>query len=214
MAKRPKGKSRSAARTSKAPLTVTRPELLEGGSDRKFRLLINGLFALFSAASTIRDGYASCLGLAGPQYTIMLCIRHLESDGDVNVSTIAEHTRMSGSFITVETSKLKEAGLLTKSRMSDDRRMVTVSLTAKGNALLDSIAKMRCQVNNVQFGCLSAAEFQMLVPLVQRLVDSGERAVALLKLIRNHDQFNKGIPGLEEFISSALQPRRASRDYA
>jgi len=110
MAKRAKGKARPAARRSNPPLTVSRPELLEGGSDRKFRLLINGLFALFSTASSVRDGYAECLGLAGPQYTIMLCIRHLEADGVVNVSTIAEHTRMSGSFITVETSKLKEAG--------------------------------------------------------------------------------------------------------
>jgi DNA-binding MarR family transcriptional regulator len=207
MAKRAKGRARPGARRSNPPLTVSRPELLEGGSDRKFRLLINGLFALFSTTSSVRDGYAECLGLAGPQYTIMLCIRHLEADGVVNVSTIAEHTRMSGSFITVETSKLKEAGLLTKSRMADDRRMVTVSLTAKGNALLDSIAKMRCQVNNVQFGCLTAAEFQTLVPLVQRLVESGERAVALLKMLRHHDQPNSAIPGLEEFISSTMTSR-------
>ncbi len=194
-----------------APMTVSLPELLDNGSDRKFRDLINSLFALFATTTSIRDGYADCLGLAGPQYMILLGIRHLERDGPVYVNTIAEHTRLSGSFITVETNKLKALGLLQKIRGASDRRTVRVSLTEQGNDLLDSIAEMRRQVNNVQFGCLSAEEFQMLVPLVRRLLESGERAKALLEFLRSQDRPATAIAGLEGLVAGAIQPQRTAR---
>lgn len=185
--------------------------MLEGGSDRKFRDLINGLFALFATTTSIRDGYAACLGVHGPQYMIMMGTRHLEAEGPVYVSTIAEHTRLIGSFVTVETNKLKNKGLVQKTRGSADRRMVRVSLTDRGNELLDSIAEMRQQVNNVQFGCLTEEEFQAFVPLVQRLLDSGERALALLQFLKSQDQPVQSITGLEALVAGAIQPRRPDR---
>jgi DNA-binding MarR family transcriptional regulator len=124
------------------------------------------------------------------------------------VSTIAEHTRLSGSFVTVETNKLKSMGLLQKVRGSSDRRTVRVMLTDKGNELLDSIAEMRRQVNNVQFGCLTAEEFQMLVPLVKRLLDSGERALALLEFLKSQNRPVSSINGLEALVAGAIQPAK------
>ena len=50
-----------------------------------------------------------------------------------------------------------------------------------------SYSSLRQRVNNVQFGCLSREEFQMLVPLIERLVQSGERALALLNYLKAHD---------------------------
>ena len=76
---------------------------------------------------------------------------------------------------------------MAKARGDEDRRKVTISLTEKGAELLDSIAPLRQRVNDVQFGCLSREEFQMLVPLVERLVQSGERALALLEYLKSHD---------------------------
>jgi DNA-binding MarR family transcriptional regulator len=170
------------------PPTVARPELLAAdGSDRDFRRLVEGLLPFLGIHTSIRDGYASLLGLAGPQYTILLCIRNLEGGGPVNVTTIANTLRTSGSFITAETNALEQKGLVVKARGDEDRRKVTLSLTAKGAELLDSIAPLRQRVNDVQFGCLSRQEFQMLVPLIERLVQSGERALALLNYLKSHD---------------------------
>lgn len=167
--------------------TVSRPELLSDGSDSDFRRLVEGLFPFLGIHTAIRDGYASLLDLPGPQYTILLCIRKLESGGPVNVTAIASTLRISGSFITAETNALEKKGLVAKARGDDDRRKVTISLTEKGAELLDSIAPLRQRVNDVQFGCLSREEFQMLVPLIERLVQSGERALALLNYLRSHD---------------------------
>lgn len=176
----------AAARPGKAPLTVSRGELLVDGSDAQFRLLVQRLLTFLSIHAAIRDGYASPLKMTGQQYTILLCIRHLCDAGSVNIRTVADHLRLSSSYVTVETKTLEQGGLVYKERGIDDRRMVSLSLTPKAIALLDSIAALRQQVNDVQFGCLSRAEFQMLVPLVERLVQSGERALALQSYLRAH----------------------------
>jgi DNA-binding MarR family transcriptional regulator len=167
------------------PPTVSRPELLApDGSDRDFRRLVEGLLPFLGIHTAIRDGYASLLGLPGPQYTILLCIRNLESAGPVNVTAVANRLRTSGSFITAETNSLEKKGFVAKTRGDEDRRKVTISLTDSGIQLLDSIAALRQRVNDVQFGCLSHEEFRMLVPIIERLVQSGERALALLDYLK------------------------------
>lgn len=184
-------------RLAKAPLTTSREELLVNWSDRNFRVLVEGLLTFSAIHSAIRDGYSSLLDLTGPRYTILLCIRNLSDDGPVNIRTVADHLRLSGSYITVETKALEQIGLVSKERGSDDRRMVSLTLSPKGVALLDSIATLRRQINDVEFGCLSKAEFQLLVPLVERLVQSGERALALQNYLRAHgmDALDESVPG-------------------
>jgi DNA-binding MarR family transcriptional regulator len=176
----------ATARPARAPLTVSREELLVDGSDAQFRLLVQRLLTFLSIHVAIRDGYASLLNVTGQQYTILLCIRHLCDKGPVNIRTVADRLRLSSSYVTVETKTLEQNGLVYKERGTDDRRTVSLSLTQKAVALLDSIAPLRRQVNDVQFGCLSSAEFQQLVPLVERLVQSGERALALQGYLRAH----------------------------
>lgn len=176
----------ATAGPAKAPLTVSKKELLIDGSDAHFRLLVQRLLTFFSIHVAIRDGYASLLNVTGQQYTILLWIRHLCAKGSVNVRTVADHLRLSSSYVTVETKTLEQAGLVSKDRGTDDRRTVSLSLTPKAVALIDSIAALRRQVNDVEFGCLSEVEFRQLVPLVERLVQSGERALALQGYLRTH----------------------------
>jgi DNA-binding MarR family transcriptional regulator len=175
------------ARKDSSRPTVSRPELLIDGSDSDFRRLVEGLFPLLSIHTAIRDGYASLIGLPGPQYTILLCIRNLERAGAVNVTMVAGALRQSGSFITAETNALEKKGLVEKARDDADRRKVAISLTRYGAELLDSIATLRQRVNDVQFHCLSREEFRMLVPLIERLVRSGEQALALLDYLKSHE---------------------------
>ncbi len=171
-----------------APLTVLRPELLVDGSDSEFRRLVHGLFAFLAVHTAIRDGYAGIIGVGGPQYTILLCIRQLDESEQVSVRTIADHLRLTGSFITVETNKLEKMGLVYKRRQTNDRRMVSLSLTPQGNELLDSIAPLRQQVNGLQFGTLTREEFRDAVPLVYRLIESGEHALALLGFLSHRKE--------------------------
>jgi len=197
--KKPQRKSSRAARAAGAPLTVSREELLVEGSDRTFRTLVQGLLRFSAIHAAIRDGYASLLKLTGQQYTLLLCIRLLCDAGTVNIRTIADHLRVSGSYITVETKALEQLELVQRERSSQDRRLVSLSLTPRGMALLDSIASLRQRVNDVEFGCLSKQEFKLLVPLVERLVQSGERALALQHYLSAH--------GMDEGV---LDPREVA----
>ncbi|MCZ7564948.1 MAG: MarR family transcriptional regulator [Burkholderiales bacterium] len=185
-AKASRATATATAGPAKAPLTVSREELLVDRGDAQFRLLVQRLLTFLSIHVAIRDGYASLLDVTGQQYTILLCIRNLCARGSVNIRTVADHLRLSSSYVTVETKTLEQGGLVFKERGTDDRRTVSLSLTPKAVALIDSIAALRRQVNDVQFGCLSRAEFLQLVPLVERLVQSGERALALQSYLRAH----------------------------
>jgi hypothetical protein len=139
---------------SRFPLTISRPELLVGGNDRDFRHLVHALFGFFARHERIRAGHAKRIGLAGIEYTVLISIGHLSTDGDVSVKRVADHLHLSGAFI-------------------------TSTVSAKGNALLERLAPSQRQVNDVEFGCLSREEFRFLIDVTDRLIASGDRAVAL-----------------------------------
>ena len=58
-----------------------------------------------------------------------------------------------------------------------------LEISEKGWALLAELAPVQRQVNDVQFGCLSAKEFTSLVDMIERLVTSSEQAMALQRYL-------------------------------
>jgi DNA-binding MarR family transcriptional regulator len=161
------------------PLTTSRPELLSDGRDREFRHLVHALFGFAAHHEHIRAGHGKAIGLAGIEYTVLISIAHLALDGDVNVKTVADHLYLSGAFITAVTQRLVKLGMIHKRIDSGDRRRVTLTVSNKGRAALERLAPIQRQVNDVEFGCLSHEEFAMLTSIVDRLIESGARAVAL-----------------------------------
>src|SRR5690242_18239293 len=99
-------RKRRAPMRPAAPLTVSRPELLPGGTDAEFRVLVHGLLAFSSRLESVRAGLARCIGLTPIQYTILISVAHLETSGGVSVKQLAGHLQLSGAFITIETGKL------------------------------------------------------------------------------------------------------------
>lgn len=161
------------------PLTTSRAELLIAGSDREFRHLVHGLFGFAAHHERIRAGHAKMIGLAGIDYTVLIAIAHLSQDGDVNVKTVAGHLYLSGAFITVVVGRLVARGFVLKRIDTGDRRRVTLRVSGKGCSALEKLAPTQRQVNDVEFGTLSREEFQALTCIVDRLIESGARAVAL-----------------------------------
>ncbi len=161
------------------PLTTSRPELLSGGRDRQFRHLIHALFGFAAHHERIRAGHAKVIGLAGIEYTVLISIAHLSQDGDVNVKTVADHLYLSGAFITAVAGRLLKLGLIDKRTDAGDRRRVTLTVSAQGRAALERLAPIQRKVNDVEFGSLSREEFERLTGIVERLIESGARAVAL-----------------------------------
>ena len=167
------------ATTEAAPLTISRPELLAEGSDRQFRRLVDDIFAFAARHQAVRDGHASRIGLSGPEYTMLVGLRHLEDEEAVGVKRLADHFRVSGSFVTTVVGKLIRRGLVAKQPDHADGRRVRLHVTRAGNDLLARLAPVQRRVNDVQFGCLSGEDFRLLLDLLARLIASGDQAIAL-----------------------------------
>jgi DNA-binding MarR family transcriptional regulator len=162
------------------PLTISRPEMLVEGSDRHFRRLVHNLFGFLARHEAVRAGHGARIGLVGIEYTVLISIRHLSAEeGDVSVNRIADHLHLSGAFVTTVTNRLLERGLIHKSPDPADRRRVKLEVSDQGDALLAQLAPVQRQVNNVQFGCLSASDFRQLLDMTERLIESGNQAVRL-----------------------------------
>ena len=175
------GLAAKPARASQSfiPLTTSRPELLEEGRDRQFRHLVHALFGFAAHHERIRSGHGKAIGLAGIEYTVLISIAHLAVDGDVNVKTVADHLYLSGAFITAVTQRLLKLGMIHKKIDAADRRRVTLTISNKGRIALERLAPIQRQVNDLEFSCLSHEEFALLTGIVDRLIDSGAKAVAL-----------------------------------
>ncbi len=169
------------------PLTISRPELLVGGSDREFRELVHGLFGFLARHEQIRAGHARTIGLAGIEYTVLISIAHLSTEGDVSVKRVADHLHLSGAFITSTVRRLVQLGVIHKRTDARDRRRVTLTVSAKGTALLERLAPRQRRVNDVEFGCLTREEFRFLREIVDRLIECGDRAVALQAYLAAHE---------------------------
>lgn len=167
----------------RAALTTSRPELLVDGSDTQFRRLVHSLFGFLVRHQTLREGHAAAIGLAGIEFTTLISIRHLSAQGDVHVRAVADHLHLSGAFVTTVTNKLEGRGLITKTSQPEDRRRISLMVTPHGAELLERLAPTQQQINDVQFGVLSAREFHQLLDTVQRLVESSDRAIALQRYL-------------------------------
>jgi MarR family transcriptional regulator, organic hydroperoxide resistance regulator len=186
-------KAGGVAGRPRLPLTVSRPELLIDGSDQLYRQLVHGLLSLAALHEAIRDGIAAHLELGGVQHTILQSIRHLGTGQRVAVRDVADHLGLSGSFITMETARLQDMGLLEKRQSTTDRRKVSLVLTKKGVALFEKIAPLQQTIGDLQFGCLSARQFRELVPVVMRLVETSREALFLLHYVKHSDSSHRNL---------------------
>jgi len=163
-----------------APLTASRAELLSRGSDADFRTLVHSMLAFSTRLESVRAGFARLVGLTPIQYTMLISVSHLESDGAVSVNMLADHLQLSGAFVTIETGKLLRKGLLTKEPDSGDRRRVSLKTTPTARALLESLSPTQVAVNDVLFDFLDASGFRQLLKMARQMPSSANRALSLL----------------------------------
>src|SRR5947209_20625139 len=90
---------------SSLPPTVSRPALLEQGSDEAFRGLIHDLIAYGHRLDACRDAFAAIVGVSGVQYEILMLVSRAEA---LSIGEVAVRLHRSGAFITTEATKRPE----------------------------------------------------------------------------------------------------------
>ena len=164
----------------KAAPTTTRKEFLLNRSDLAFRQMVHDSLAFSARLEAIRDGYARLIGLTGVQYTILISIYHLQYERNVSVSLVADHLHLSGAFITNEINKLVGMGLIEKSSDPEDGRRLVLRTTREAQKRLARLAEVQAEVNDEHFAPLAHGDFDTFRRLVGELVESTDRALALL----------------------------------
>jgi DNA-binding MarR family transcriptional regulator len=173
------------------PLTTSRQDLLLDGTDLQFRRLVHNLFAFFARHDQIRSGHAKYIGLAGTEYTVLISIAHLSGRNAVNIKTVGSHLHVSGAFVTSVVRRLRERGLVEKRTDSGDRRRVTLTVTEAGYRLLERLAPVQRQVNDVEFDSISTGEFAKLLDILDRLIESSNRALSLQHYLLSESEFEQ-----------------------
>ncbi len=162
------------------PATVSRPALLAGGSDEAFRGLIHDLIAYGHRLDACRDAFAAIVGISGAQYEILMLVSRAEG---LSIGEVAARLHRSGAFITIEANKLIARGILEKASDPADGRRVLLRSNASSLQLLKRLAPFQVRINDVLFERLDAKRYRQLRALARDLVESGDRAVAMLGLL-------------------------------
>jgi MarR family transcriptional regulator, organic hydroperoxide resistance regulator len=167
------------------PPTATSPALLEKGSDRRFRTLVNDLFTISSRMEVVRAHLGRRMGISGPQYSLLIAVAHLQGVRGVSVGAVAQAMHVSSAFIAAETGKMAKLGLLLKRANPDDRRGVLISLAPAGRLKLNRVSAEIRAINDLFFGTLDAASFAALSAAAQALVAGSGRAVHYVKAVES-----------------------------
>lgn len=169
------------------PATVTRPELLDGDSDQRFRRLVTDLLSVASRMQVVREHYGKRMGVSGQQYSILVAVAHLQGKHGIAAGALAQALHVSGAFVTAETGKLLRRNLLVKRVNPLDRRGVLLSISPAGRLKLDRLLAEIRAVNDLFFGALDGEAFSALCNAVSVLVENSDKAV-------RHIASAKGVP--------------------
>jgi DNA-binding MarR family transcriptional regulator len=166
------------------PPTVSRPELLEDGNDRRLRQLVYDLFVLSAHMDSIRRHLGGLVGLTPPQYSIVIVVAQFQENGGASVGAVAVHLHVTSAFVATETSKLIRKGFLMKRPNPVDRRGVLLTLSREAEETIRSLAPHLRTINDRFFGSLDRDQFRLLSEAATKLVEGAASAVEWLPAAR------------------------------
>jgi DNA-binding MarR family transcriptional regulator len=122
-------------------------------------------------AAVLADAFEQVLkpaGITGPQYNVLRILRGAEPDGlcrnelrDRMITRMPDMTRL--------LDRMEDAGLVTRARDGDDRRLVSTHITPRGRRVLDDLDAAVAREHRRRLGHLGADQLQTLIDLLTQL---------------------------------------------
>ena len=143
---------------------------------RSTNLILPQMEELFAEAS-----------LTFSQWTVLMALREW---GQSTAADVARHICHDAGSLTRILDELEERGLVTRARSETDRRVVALTLTTKGLAMVETLLPRVVEFWNGLLGDFSHAEIKSLIKLLSRLVSAaGEQRILPRRrraMIANH----------------------------
>jgi DNA-binding MarR family transcriptional regulator len=160
------------------PLTVSHRALLVDGSDIEFRRLVYRLLQVEERLRHARAYLGRQAGLTGPQYSLLMAVAYLQGETGIAVRALARELRVTSAFITTESRRLIERGLVAKRRNPHDSRSTLVSVTPAGRRAIERLVPEVRAVNDLFFGHLSRPAFAQAARFLDQLMNGSRQALA------------------------------------
>lgn len=127
-------------------------------------------FPLYAAARAVVGKYGPHLKKLGLTYTQYIAMMVLWENDGIPVGELGEKLRLDSGTLTPLLKKLEKAGYITRSRSSEDERIVLISLTDEGRGLAGSAANIPQAVASCM--PLTTEEAVTLYGLLYRIIDA------------------------------------------
>jgi MarR family transcriptional regulator, organic hydroperoxide resistance regulator len=159
------------------PATVSLPALLHKKSDQQFRRLVQDLLTVARRLEMARDYFGRCINVTGPQYNLLMTVAQLQGTTGVSFGSVAQAMHVSSAFVTSETGKLSDVGLIRKRPNPEDGRGALLSLAPAGRLKIERLIGEIRTVNDLFFGLLGAQPFAELCASAGALVRGSSEAM-------------------------------------
>lgn len=130
--------------------------------------IVEAIVYLYTESRRATKEVARQHGLTGPQVT---AIKLLEGFGDLSLSALSQRMSARNSTITGLVDRMEQAGLVERTRSTEDRRVVLIRLTERGRELAASIPVTSMQIFAAALQSLSAQERRQLRGILRKLSD-------------------------------------------
>lgn len=130
--------------------------------DRAVADFIWNIVEISSQLEEIHKSWAQMLGLTEPQWLILMAIDELDEGRGVSGIAVANKLRIHPAFVTNQTKKLEQMGLLTRVTSPEDARFLQISLTEKARTEITSLSIKREALNSTMFVGVDGESLQYL----------------------------------------------------
>ena len=153
-----------------APIHSPLNSELKGDVDQ----VIEAIIYLSTESRRITKELARRADLTGPQLTVM---KLLEQVGDLSLSELSDRIRAQNSTVTGIIDRMEREGLVVRERSKEDRRVVHIKLTTKGQALAREIPIEPIEIFKGALETLSATEMRDLVRILSKVAKRVKQVV-------------------------------------
>jgi DNA-binding MarR family transcriptional regulator len=183
------------------PLSISRKDLLQDGSDLAFRRLLNSLVAFGDLGLRHRNFYGAYIGVTGSQYMMMTIIAGTPR---MTVGQMAKTLSVSNQYVATEVGKLAQKGIVDKTSDPSDRRSMILTLTEKGRSLLRELGPVRRQSNDLMYRSLTRERLNTMQEILDALIADAHIALHELDAPQRRSQ---RAPSVETFTTDSASTR-------
>jgi DNA-binding MarR family transcriptional regulator len=128
--------------------------------------VIETIIYLYTESRRITKELARRAQLTGPQLTV---VKILETMGDLSLTELSERIRSQNSTVTGIIDRMEREGLVTRERSKEDRRVVKLRLTPKGEQLAADVPLEPMEIFRSALESLTKDEMRELLKILLKV---------------------------------------------